>query len=354
MYYVKAIGGGNNIKQENMPMTQEQITANLQTISTNTKTVNMNAEENRAPIAPDLDTNSSIYANTSVSQDSRYYYNQLGENSKIIYDAIVNNIDKLKNGNERINIDADLSALWNNGNGEEELNDVYGDAVNAVNLDKSELFYIDFSKMSLNVFKTSSFFSTKFEFYIDVDKSRYSNYYADGFENSTQVAIAISQVESVKKQVGEACKGNDYAKIKTVHDWLIEYMEYNGDSSHKASIYGAFLERKGVCESYARSLKYILDDLGIENILATGTATNSSGNTEDKMWNYIKLEGNWYAVDATWDDPVILGGGTISNELKHRYFLKGSKEFFKNHTERMTISESNKIFALPKLSSNNY
>ena len=56
------------------------------------------------------------------------------------------------------------------------------------------------------------------------------------------------------------------------------------------------------------------------------------------MWNYVKLDGKWYAVDTTWDDPVIVGGGIASEETKHRYFLKGSKDFYKNHEEKFTIS----------------
>ena len=72
------------------------------------------------------------------------------------------------------------------------------------------------------------------------------------------------------------------------------------------------------------------------------------------MWNYLKLDGLWYAVDPTWDDPVVLGGGTPSEETKHRYFLNGSQEFFKTHTERLTISSSGKIFSPPKLEIDNY
>ena len=90
------------------------------------------------------------------------------------------------------------------------------------------------------------------------------------------------------------------------------------------------------------------------SILVTGTATNSSGATEDHMWNYVKLDGEWYAVDVTWDDPVIVGGGKITDSIKYRYFLVGSKEFYANHTERLTISQTGRTFLLPKLSMNNH
>ena len=131
-------------------------------------------------------------------------------------------------------------------------------------------------------------------------------------------------------------------------------MEYDMSSNNKANVYGAMVEKKGVCESYARTMKYILDDMGIESILVTGTATNSNGRTEDHMWNDIKVDGNWYALDATWDDPVIIGGGKANDEIKHRYFLIGSRDLYKNHSEKLKISEAGRTFSLPKLSMNNY
>ena len=123
--------------------------------------------------------------------------------------------------------------------------------------------------MSLIIKTTSTLFSTKYELYIDVDE-RYPNYYADGFSNRSQVESAISAVENAKNKVKQTLTGTDYDKIKTLHDWIVDYMYNDSSSAHKASVYGAFAEKKGVCEAYARVFKYILDDTGIENILVTG------------------------------------------------------------------------------------
>ncbi len=139
-----------------------------------------------------------------------------------------------------------------------------------------------------------------------------------------------------------------------MHDWLIDNLSYESTSSQRATVYGALVQKKGVCEAYARAYKCILDELGVENVLSIGSATNSSGITEEHMWNYVKLNGKWYAVDVTWDDPIVVGGGILRDEIKHKYFLLGSREFFKNHTEKLTISTSSKTFAPPKLDVNNY
>ena len=64
--------------------------------------------------------------------------------------------------------------------------------------------------------------------------------------------------------------------------------------------------------------------------------------------------GKWYAVDTTWDDPIIQGGGKLTNDLKYENFLKGSKEFYKNHIEEGQISIEGKTFSYPILSINDY
>lgn len=357
IYYVKVIGGGNNISSSNSAELQEQIQINVQNINSKQNTANISAEENKpiignVPVSNSNVINTNMYSQNISTNNNRYYYNQLSEYAKVIYDAIAKNINKLKNGNERIDIDYDFSSVWNNGNGEGDLKQYYDDAVNAVNLDYSDLFYIEFSKMWLNIEKVSNFFSTKYTLYINA--GNYANYYADGFNSRQDVENAINQVQIIKNQIKEVSTGTNYFKAKKAHDWLVDNMEYDLATRHKSSIYGALVEKRGVCESYARAYKYILDDMGIENILVTGTATNSSGATEDHMWNYVKLDGEWYAVDVTWDDPVIVGGGKITDSIKYRYFLVGSKEFYANHTERLTISQTGRTFLLPKLSMNNH
>ena len=351
IYYAKVVGSYNQAVEDSRSygdLIQNSLDKDINNINEGT-------EENRVTINGNVSENNNLYSQNEKSgykYNNRYYYNILGEESKAIYDAIVNNIDKLKTGNATIDVDYDFNKLLNNGNGQELLNDYYGDAINAINLDVPNLFYLDFSKLYLNTEVKSSLFSTKYKLYINSGKNE--NYFINSFTSATQVDVAVSQVEVAKNQVKTTLTGTEYNKAKILHDWLIDYMEYNSSSVNKASVYGALIEKKGVCESYARTYKLVLDELGIENILVTGTATNSNGMTEDHMWNYVKLNGKWYAVDPTWDDPIILGGGIQNEEMKHRYFFKGSGDFFKNHTEKLTISSSGKIFTLPKLEVNNY
>lgn len=77
--------------------------------------------------------------------------------------------------------------------------------------------------------------------------------------------------------------------------------------------------------------------------------------TEPHAWNYVKMEDdNWYAVDTTWDDPIIIGGGSVFGVNKHKYFLKGSNDFFQTHVEDGDVSGKGQVFEYPTISTTNY
>lgn len=147
---------------------------------------------------------------------------------------------------------------------------------------------------------------------------------------------------------------NDYEKVKALHDWIIENIEYdqNMQNVNRYNIYGALIDRKVVCEGYAKLFKYILDNVGIECVLVSGTAVNSEGQNERHMWNYVRIGGNWYAVDCTWDDPIIIGNGKVGNDVKYKYFLRGS-DFYRDHTEE-PITEKSTTLKYPKISDYDY
>lgn len=284
--------------------------------------------------------------------NNKYYYNQLEEPSKAIYDALESNIDNLYTGNYVINIDYDFSKILVENGGSQLLDKYYNDAVNALNLDIPNLFYVNFSKMWLNIETTTTIFSTKHK--LNMSAKENETYYSNTFKTSAQVIAAYNEVERIKDNVIKTATGSNYNKLKIVHDWIIDYLEYDSSSSNRGNVYGAFWEEKAVCEGYARAYKYILDELGIYNVLIVGTGTNSNGVTEEHMWNYIKLDDTWYAVDCTWDDPIVTGGGRIGYDVKHEYFLVGSEILFKNHVERRNISSSGKQFVLPPLGKYKY
>jgi len=85
-----------------------------------------------------------------------------------------------------------------------------------------------------------------------------------------------------------------------------------------------------------------------------GTATNTQGKSEKHAWNAVNVGGKWYLLDATWDDPVIIGRGIILQSTHYRYFLKGSKTFDKDHFLEKQFTNGGKVFSFPNISVSDY
>ena len=69
------------------------------------------------------------------------------------------------------------------------------------------------------------------------------------------------------------------------------------------TICGVFLNGKAVCEGYARAMQYLLQKCGVECAEVAGNIRKENG--EDgggHAWNIVKLDGEYYYLDTTWDD----------------------------------------------------
>lgn len=293
----------------------------------------------------------SIYDVTN-SQD-RYYYNQLDDNSKIIYAEILNNIDKIKNGEDNIKISSRLSNLADSEDMNKSLMTSFQNAWDAFRNDNVDVFYIDGTKMCLVTKTIKRGSKVKYEFYISKGKNQ--NYFIDGFSSKNQVEVAEKFVKEKEDSIlAEITDKNDYYKIMHIHNWIVENVQYNlEESNNNANLYGALYDQKVVCEGYARLFKSLMDKLDIPCVFVSGIG-NSDGKTEDHAWNYVFLKGKWYAIDATWDDPIIIGNGLVSKDIKYKYFLKGSNNFFKTHTEQGQLVDNGMTFQFPTISEDDY
>lgn len=306
-------------------------------------------------LIPSDETQINNTISTSENRNFKFFYNQLTSNQKVIYDGLENNKDNLKQGNYVINYKDTFSELLSQENGADILGDDYQSAIEAFTHDNPDIFYLDVNKMYLNIETTTKMFKTKYNVYISAAKE--SNYLSNEFQSTAQIEKAIIEIEQIKNKIIANLKGTDYQNILYLHDYLINNIEY--DSSYEQtgsySIYGALVGKKCVCEGYAKSFKYLANSAGYECELMQGIATNSSGETESHAWNCVKLNNIWYEVDVTWDDPIVIGGnGRATNEMKYKYFLKGTNSFDKDHTLEYQFSDQGRKFAYPTISSKDY
>ena len=306
------------------------------------------------PISSIEKNNSNTNTDYSNVQVDKYFYNQLEEKSRIIYRAFESNKEQMKTGTYQIELGDSFSDTLSQSNGQEQLGEYYQSAIEAYTYDNPEVFYLSPKKMYLNIETTTRGGTTTYNVFINSGNE--ANYLAEEFNSKEEIDQAIAQIEQVKNQIVQNRTGNTYEDIKMVHDYLVDNISYDSSLSKQNiyNIYGALVNRECVCEGYARAFKYLLDELNIPCVMVIGTATNSQGETENHAWNYVQLNGNWYAVDSTWDDPVVIGGGTASEQSRYKYFLVGREVIDQDHSPSGQFTEGGKVFSYPNVTYESY
>ncbi len=128
----------------------------------------------------------------------------------------------------------------------------------------------------------------------------------------------------------------EYDKVKAIHDWLVNNVEYDSsgyetgniaDTSYTAE--GVLDTRIGVCDGYARAFLLLAERAGLEANRVIGVAAGSSGTAENHAWNQVKVDGKWYNIDVTWDDPMV--SENYGDNLCYNYFLVPDSVIDKDH-----------------------
>lgn len=123
---------------------------------------------------------------------------------------------------------------------------------------------------------------------------------------------------------------SDFDKVKAIHDYIVLNTAYDWTNFQKGTVpdssytvYGLIVDGVAVCEGYAKSMQLLLDRAGVENHYVTGQA-----NGGPHTWNMVKVDNQYYYIDATWNDPVPNQDGQVG----YKYFLVDSKTLKKDHT----------------------
>lgn len=298
----------------------------------------------------------------------RYFYRQLTQEAKAFYDAmyVMYTEGIFKTGTESYDLVTNevvtQEQLMAYANGDNQLISHMGAARDAFYADYPDIFYVDFSFLSIRV--TMDAGGT---YHAYLGTGRGEHYFVEGFTSQQQVEEAIVEYEARMEEIVVAARelsveeGESLAEqqIKFVHDEIIRNTSYRlehncskGNAGHIRTAYGALVKRESVCEGYSRAVKSVLDRLGITCILVQGGYRYSEQDTELHMWNYVKTEedGEWYAVDATMDDPISRKGENgLDGYENSAYLLVGQDVMSRRHIPNGIMSEVNYEFSYPEL-----
>ena len=135
------------------------------------------------------------------------------------------------------------------------------------------------------------------------------------------------QAESILKELN----GNmsEFEREKIIHDYLVLNCTYNKNAEFCHTAYGALVNGQAVCDGYTKAFQYLCREAGIQTSMVEGVSINYATNSyENHAWNFIKINGNYYFADVTWDDA---GEPDSSEKIHYTYYNCTSDFMNKDH-----------------------
>ena len=158
----------------------------------------------------------------------------------------------------------------------------------------------------------------------------YSLIFADG-NSSYWITLNRETKEKVREIVAQTVTPGmtDFEIAKALHDYLVLHCAYDmrlysgGMPSESYTASGALLDGTAVCAGYAKAYEALLTEAGIPCEYVTGY-----GNGGRHGWNIVQIDGEWYHVDTTWDDPTPNREGYV----RYNYFLLSDSAMGRDHS----------------------
>ena len=246
---------------------------------------------------------------------SKYGYYLLNADEKSAYDQIAEGI---RNFQPSVTLKRELKK------------DAVEKIIDLVLLEETDLYYAKAGELTFN--KLTDIVS-----YISF------NYRFTATEVQQLNAASNKRMQEILDMIPEG--STEIAKIKIFHDQIVLNCTYDENYNYSGTPYGALVAGQAVCEGYARAFAMLCNKVGIENLFAIG----SYDGIEHK-WNMVKLDGNWYNIDLTWDDPPRDGDG----EPNPDYYIQYNYFMYKTGQSGTSLVLDESLFALPATESGFY
>lgn len=145
--------------------------------------------------------------------------------------------------------------------------------------------------------------------------------------NDVKVATVYDKAKDIISSVTDSSM-SEVEKELAIHEYVVKNTAYDFDNylnervpEDSYTAYGTLINGKAVCQGYADTMKLLLNLAGIEAQVVVGYAK------EPHAWNLVKIDGEYYHLDATWDDPVPDEG----NNVRYSYFNVSDEQISKDH-----------------------
>lgn len=142
--------------------------------------------------------------------------------------------------------------------------------------------------------------------------------------NQAQEAAVQKKVDQILKTIIKPSMKTEFEKVKAINDYIVSNTAYGTKTKASPhSAYAVLMEGQAVCQGYALTAYKMLEQAGFDVKYVVGTVNNN----EAHAWNLVKIDGNWYHLDTTWNDPLPNRFGASSYD----YFLVTDAQLKKDH-----------------------
>lgn len=276
------------------------------------------------------------YYKSKLSDDAKKFYNAISKMQRTGLLQTSGNLDLIKEG---VLTEKDVK---NYAKGDDAKLEAFYDARDAYSLDHPEVFYVDYSELSINFTKKSNG-----SYSAVLGAGRNVNYFADGF-NAELVETSLeffNSADGFAKLLPTETTLTSVQKIEYVNSKIVEVAEKTGivDSAKDTvnSSYGIVKHGKALSEGYAKTFKLCMDKLEIPCVVVNGyLASENNFSFEVHSWNMVKVDGEWFVVDSFLND-----NGVNTEE----WLLVGENKLNERIIKNNVVSEYGKVFETPEL-----
>ncbi len=242
-------------------------------------------------------------------KEMTYWYDRLSTNDeRRLYNAIVENCDKIT---EERNVDTEKVRytikpirLQNVKFEDKQVANVFS----SVSEDNPNLFWLD-SYYSYTSDNENNFEITIRSYYNKKNQVKYKK-----------------QLNAVINSILKGLEPNmsEFERELYIHDYIVKNCKYkkNKNNRNHYNMYGCLVEQTAVCEGYNDAFGFLLSCAGINSTSISGSESTDGG--DNHVWSAVKLDGDWYHADVTWDDT--------KNYSMYDYFNLTTKQIKKTHT----------------------
>ena len=239
--------------------------------------------------------NNKVLTYNEYYKENDYMYVQNTDSNIVTnYQEILNVLYTIINsGDESFSFNCDYTECINDIKKITSTNDIVSNINNFVHP------YNSFETININVTANGKI-TVKVKKVYDEEQIEYINNYIDEFNNKN---INLSM--------------NNYDKIKAFHDYIVNSTIYDEENRFESyTAYNLITSGISICGGYSDIMAIYINQLDIKNYKIT---------SRNHIWNLVELDGTWYHLDATWDDPVASDG---KQYLIHNFFMIPTNKLF--------------------------